>query len=130
MESNNVSILVLKTGTQIICDLKEIYDSEGENKKGIGLLMIHPYELSLFSVPESLETDQDLQVKFSKWCPFSSDYQYKISYNSIMAIGAPDSGLEEAYRAKVNLLTQNMNNNFEPETAKVGVVNPEVMSDG
>jgi hypothetical protein len=130
MESNNASIVVLKTGAQVICDLREVFDGEGENKKGVCLLMIHPYELSLISAPEFSKNNEDLQVKFSKWCPFSTDTQYKISYNAIIAIGTPDTGLEEAYRTKINIITQNINNNLEPETAKVGVVNPEVMSDG
>lgn len=129
MENTNASIVVLKTGAQIICDLKEVFDGEGEDKKGICLLVIHPYELSLISTPDISESQQDLQVKFSKWCPYSLDYQYKIPYDSVMAIGMPDAGLEQAYRTKIEHLTQMMNRNIQLQQEEIEkVINPEVMS--
>ena len=45
-----VSIVTLKTGDRIITELKEIFDEEGDNKKGICLLMEDPYILSLDGV--------------------------------------------------------------------------------
>lgn len=111
MESSNASIVVLKTGTQLICDLKEIFDGEGDDKRGVCLLMVHPYELSLVP-PKGKSSKQDLQVKFSKWCPYSTDYQYKIPYDSVMAIGASEAGLEEAYRAKIAQITEAINQNI------------------
>ena len=120
MENTNASIVIMKTGTQIICDLKEVFDGEGEDKKGVCLLMLHPYELSLISV-NGEDDAQDLQVKFSRWCPYSVDYQFKIPYNSVTAIGIPDSGLEQAYRVKIEQVTQLINQN--------AVIQPEVIAD-
>ncbi len=113
MENTNTSVVILKTGTQIICDLKEVFDGEGEDKKGICLLMVHPYELSLINVADE-NSQQDLQVKFSKWCPYSTDYQYKIPYDSVLAIGTPDIGLEQAYKTKINHLAELINQNVQP----------------
>ena len=128
METQTASIVILKIGTQIICDLKEVFDEEAENKKGICLLMIHPYELSLInSAKENMS--QDLQVKFSKWCPYSMDYQYKIPYDSVMAIGVCDTGLEQAYRDKIKNLNKIMNQNAQLQQENTDeVINPEVMS--
>ena len=42
-----VSIVTLKTGDRIITELKEIFDEEGEDRKGICLLMEEPYILNL-----------------------------------------------------------------------------------
>jgi hypothetical protein len=128
MEPTNASILVLKTGEQIICELKEVFDGEGDDRKGVCLLMIHPYVLSLVSAPDTAESQQDLQVKFSKWCPYAVDYQYKIPYDTVMAIGVPDAGLEQAYRAKVDIITQAMNQNAQLQQEEIeNVINPEVM---
>jgi hypothetical protein len=126
MENTNASIVIMKTGSQIICDLKEIFDGEGEDRKGVCLLMIHPYELSLVSVSGGDDT-QDLQVKFSRWCPYAIDYQYKIPYDSVTAIGVPDSGLEEAYRLKIEQVTQAMNQNADLQQEEA--INPEVIAD-
>jgi hypothetical protein len=128
MESINVSIVVLKTGTQIICELKEVFDGDENNRKGICLLMIHPYELSLVASGET-ETQQDLQVKFSKWCPYSIDHQFKIPYDTVMAIGVADTNLEQAYKVKVDSLIQSINQNAQLEQKEIdNVINPEVMS--
>ena len=44
-----VSIITLKTGDRIITELKEIFDGEADNKKGVCLLMEDPYILNLDS---------------------------------------------------------------------------------
>jgi hypothetical protein len=127
MENTNASIVIMKTGTQIICDLKEVFDGEKEDKKGICLLMIHPYELSLISVGGEDRT-QDIQVKFSKWCPYSVDYQFKIPYDSVIAIGEPDSALQQAYRVKIEQVTQTMNPNAVSQQEEIQqVIQPEVI---
>ena len=127
MENTNASIVIMKTGSQIICDLKEVFDGEGEDRKGVCILMMHPYELSLISVGGE-ENAQDLQVKFSRWCPYSVDYQFKIPYDSVTAIGIPDSGLEQAYRAKIAQVTQSMNTNAQLQQEEIEkVINPEVI---
>jgi len=118
MEEVTPSIVVLKTGEQIICDLKEIFDGEGEDRKGVCLLMVHPHVLSL--VENTRKKNPDLQVKFTKWCPYSTDTQFKIPYDTIMAIGTSDTGLSEAYINKVSQLEQF--NNTQQQ-----VITPEVM---
>ena len=35
----SVSVVTLKTGDRVITELKEIFDEDGDNKKGICLLM-------------------------------------------------------------------------------------------
>ena len=46
-----------------------------------------------------------LQVKFSKWCPYSVDFQFRVPYDTVLAIGEPDTGLAQAYRGKVESIT-------------------------
>ena len=116
METMNVSIVILKNGDQIVCDLKEVYEGEGDDRKGICLLMIHPYLLSLIAVENAENPQQDLQVKFSRWCPYSTDTQFKIPYDTVMSIGTCDSNLSMAYINKVNQVNEIQN-----------VVDPEVI---
>lgn len=121
----STSIVILKTGEQIISELKEVFDGEGEEKKGICLLMQHPYTLQLIQVDN---TEQDLQVKFSKWCPYSIDTQFKIPYDAVTAIGVPDSGLERAYLAKVEQVEEVLNQNTKLQQEEIeSVINPEVV---
>ena len=99
----NPSVVVLKTGEKLITILQEAFEGEGEEKKGICLVMNYPYELSLISVPNEEDPEKDLQVKFSKWCPYSIENSFRIPYDGILTIGTPDPGLAQAYQAKVEL---------------------------
>ena len=96
------SVVVLKTGEKLITILQEAYEGEGEERKGICLVMNFPYELSLSSVPNPENPERDLQVKFSKWCPYAIEQQYRIPYDGVLTIGTPDPGLAQAYRAKID----------------------------
>jgi len=109
----NPSVVVLKTGEKLITILQEVYEGEGEDRKGICLLMNYPYELSLISSPNMEDPDKDLQVKFSKWCPYATDTSFRIPYDGILTIGAPDPGLTQAYMAKVEVVKQIENRNSQ-----------------
>jgi hypothetical protein len=100
----NPSIVVLKTGEKLITILQEVFEGEDEDRKGICLLMNYPYELSLIAVPNEEDPEKDLQVKYSKWCPYSLESSYRIPYDGILTIGTPDPGLTKAYMAKVDVV--------------------------
>lgn len=116
-----VSILTLKTGDRIIAELKEIFDGEGEDKRGVCLLMEEPYVLNLDGSQPQYLTEQygmEYQIKFSKWNPYSSDWQYKIPYDSVMTISNPEPGLQEAYENKIKEKREVLNQNDRYESAE------------
>ena len=99
-----VSIITLKTGDRIITELKEIFDGEGDDKKGICLMMEDPYILNLDGATPQYLTEQhgmEYQVRFSKWNPYSPDWQFKLPYDSVMTISNPEPGLEQAWKQKL-----------------------------
>jgi len=105
-----IQIVTLKTGDRLICELKELYSGEGEDKKGICLLADRPYILTLMgSAPQYLieESGAELQVKFSKWNPYSVDDQFKLPYDSVMTVSNPEPGLQDAYVKKIAEIQQN-----------------------
>jgi hypothetical protein len=125
------SIVILKTGEKIITLLQEAFEGNGEDKKGICLVFTHPYTLSLVEVNNTDNPEQDLQVKFSKWCPYSTDVQYKIPYDGVLAIGQPDPGLSVAYQSKIEqaekIIEETENARLQQEEIQK-VINPEVMT--
>ena len=99
-----VSIVTLKTGDRIITELKEVFDGEGEDKRGVCLLMDEPYILTLEGGTPQYLTEQynmEYQVKFSKWNPYSTDTMFKIPYDCVMTISTPEPGLQKAYQSKL-----------------------------
>ena len=98
-------IIVFKNGERVITELQEVFEGEGEDRKGICLMMNNPYILELIEVNDG--ELRDLQVKFSKWCPYSVDFQFRVPYDCVLALGEPDQGLALAYRQKVEAITGN-----------------------
>ena len=96
-------IIVFKNGERVITTLQEVFEGEGDDKRGVCLLMTHPYVLDLIEIPNA-DSEMNLQVKFSKWCPYSVDFQFRVPYDTVLAIGEPDTGLAQAYREKVDSL--------------------------
>ena len=119
----NEQIIVFKNGERVITTLQEVFEGEGEDKRGVCLMMTHPYILEL--VEAATGTDRDLQVKFSKWCPYSVDFQFRVPYDTVLAIGEPDTGLAQAYRGKVESITATKGSEDHPEWEE-GVGNPNM----
>ena len=119
----NEQIIVFKNGERVITTLQEVFEGEGEDKRGVCLMMTHPYILEL--VEAASGTDRDLQVKFSKWCPYSVDFQFRVPYDTVLAIGEPDTGLAQAYRGKVESITATKGSEELPQWEE-GVGNPNM----
>lgn len=99
-----VSIVTFKTGERVITELKEIFDGEADNKKGVCLLMEDPYILNLDSAQPQYLTEahgMEYQVRFSKWNPYSPDWQFKVPYDCVMTISQAEPGLENAWQQKI-----------------------------
>ena len=99
-----ISVVTLKTGDRVISELKEIFEGEEDKKRGVCLLMEDPYILSMDGATPQYLTEQhgmEYQVRFSKWNPYSSDWQYKIPYDMVMTISNPEPGLQNAYEKKI-----------------------------
>jgi len=99
-----VSIITLKTGDRIITELKEAFEGEGENKRGICLIMEEPFILTLDGATPQYLTEAhgaEYQVRFSKWNPYSPDTMFKIPYDCVMTISTVEPGLQKAYENKI-----------------------------
>ena len=99
-----VFVITLKSGDKIITDLIEAYDGEGDDKKGICLIMEEPYVLNLDGTTPQYLTEahgMEYQVRFSKWNPYSPDTMFKVPYDCVMTISNPEPGLQKAYERKI-----------------------------
>ena len=94
-----IAIAVLQTGERVITELQEVREENKEDGKPICLMFVRPYILNTESV--SNDANQEVQVRFSKWLPYSSDTQFKIPFASVMAVGTADPGLAQAYNNTV-----------------------------
>jgi sporulation protein YlmC with PRC-barrel domain len=89
----------MKSGERLIAGLAEFTN---ENGVGVGFIIRNPYILGMMPAGEvSSEGDPtQFQINFTKWFPFSSDNQFKIPYNTVVAIGEPDANILNVYLEK------------------------------
>ena len=75
-------------------------EGEGDDKttKGICLKLSHPYKLDL--LPQNPDSS-DVSVQFTRWMPFSSEYEFKIPYTAVVTLGEVEKNVLKAYEAKV-----------------------------
>ena len=91
-----IAIAVLQTGERVITELQEVREDNKEDGKPICLMFVRPYILNVEGTDDAT-VNQEVQVRFSKWLPYSSDAQFKIPFASVMAVGTADPGLGQAY---------------------------------
>lgn len=91
------AIVVLTTGERVITNLSEVRESEEEDARPVCLLMERPYILFMERTENENKPNQEIQVRFAKWCPYSSDTQFKVPFSSVISVGEVDPGLAEAY---------------------------------
>lgn len=95
-----IAIVVLQSGERVITDLQEVREENKEDGKPVCLMFVRPYNLNVESTDQAV-VNQEVQVRFSKWLPYSSDTQFKIPFASVMAVGTADPGLSQAYAQTV-----------------------------
>lgn len=87
-------VVVLKTGERVVAGIAEVIDNE--TNRAVCLLLRCPYILTLRPNNES----GDFEVNFTKWIPFSSDKQFRVSYDALVAIGEVEESILNAYMEK------------------------------
>jgi hypothetical protein len=95
------SIVTLKSGQNIICEVREIFQGEDEDKKGVGLQLSDPFALELYENPEAEDPAERSKVRFARWNPFTLDRTFRVSYDAVIAVSTPDPNLDTAFADKV-----------------------------
>jgi hypothetical protein len=112
----NPTIVVMKNGERLLTILEEVFgkqSEESEESSPIGLMLVNPFLLEMY------EEDSEVKVRFTKWCPYSTDSKFRIPYDVVTCIAVPDPNLAAAYRTKVEALEQSQENLEDAETAEV-----------
>jgi hypothetical protein len=95
------SIVTLKTGQNIICEVREIYQGEGDDRKGVGLQLSDPFALELYENPEAEDPADRSKVRFARWNPFTLDRVFRVPYDAVVCVTAPDPNLDAAFAEKI-----------------------------
>jgi hypothetical protein len=113
-----VKVALLKSGEQVICDIKEMISEE----RTIGYFFEFPYVVNLRSPELVLDKDPDsplqLEISLFSWLPLSKDYRVPVPTDWVVTIFEPTKKLKDMYDNILNKLTQNTQNTKKLEIKK------------
>jgi hypothetical protein len=97
-----VKLILLKSGEDIISDIKEMVVGDEENPKVVGYFLEKPCSIRMKN-PSDIVSDEDrsFQVALFPWIPISKDSTIPIPSDWVVTIVEPVDKLSEMYRNQV-----------------------------
>jgi hypothetical protein len=94
------SIVTLRDGSNVIAEINEIYQGEGDERRGVGLQLRDPFTLELYEFPDAENPEDRSRVKFSRWNSFTLERTFRLPYDSVVCVSTPDPNLTSAFEEK------------------------------
>ena len=99
-----VKLAILKSGEDIVADIKEMVVGEGDDARVVGYVLTKPCSVSLNS--KALKVDDDLdrdtyQLKLVPWCPLTKQEKIPITADWVVTIVDPIDKITEMYTKEV-----------------------------
>ena len=101
----SIKITVLKSGEQIISDMKELTAEGQENAQAYLLNNPHTYTINekrFITEEEKKEGDFGIDVSLFPWLILSKDSQMIIPVDSVLTVVEPVNALTKLYQDKLN----------------------------
>lgn len=99
----SIKIALLKSGEQVIADIKELVSDEGNP---ISFVFSNPYLVRLvdqenFNDDLNFSGDIKYGVSFSPWMPLSAEKDIAIGFDWVVTIVEPDQEIKKSYGERV-----------------------------
>ena len=98
-----VKLAILKSGEDIVADIKEMLVGEGDDTKVVGYYLNRPCGVSLNS--KALKVDDEdkdtYQLKLFPWCPLTKQEKIPIPTDWVVTIVEPMDKIAEMYKKEV-----------------------------
>ena len=97
-----VKLIVLKSGEDIVADIKEMVVGEGDDARVVGYFLTKPCGVSLNSKNIKVDDEKDTyQLKLFPWCPLTKQEKIPISADWVVTIVDPIDKITEMYTKEV-----------------------------
>ena len=85
-----VKLAILKSGEDIVADIKEMVVGEGDDARVVGYVLTKPCGVSLDSKPLQIDDEKDTyQIKLFPWCPLTKNEKIPITADWVVTIVDP-----------------------------------------
>ena len=97
-----VKLAILKSGEDIVADIREMVVGEKEERRVVGYVLTRPCGVSLNSKNLSIDDEEDTyELKLFPWCPLSKNDKVPIASDWVVTILDPIDKITEMYNKEV-----------------------------
>lgn len=97
----SIKLAILKSGEDVVADIKEYVDEEGNV---VALIFENPVAVKLFSNKSVVDADKsdELSVSFTTWIPLSADTTIPVDKDWVVTIVEPVDAVKKSYEERMN----------------------------
>ena len=97
-----VKLAILKSGEDIVADIKEMVVGEGDDARVVGYVLTKPCGVSLNSKAIKIDDEKDTyQIKLFPWCPLTKSEKIPITADWVVTIVDPIDKIAQMYNKEV-----------------------------
>ena len=97
-----VKLAILKSGEDIVADIKEMIVGEGDDARVVGYGLTKPCGVSLNSKAIKIDDEKDTyQLKLFPWCPLTKNEKIPITADWVVTIVDPIDKITQMYTKEV-----------------------------
>lgn len=97
----SIKLAILKSGEDVVADIKEYVDEEGNV---VALIFENPVAVKLFSNKSVVDADKsdEFSVSFTNWIPLSADTTIPVDKDWVVTIVEPVDAVKKSYEERMN----------------------------
>ena len=97
-----VKLAILKSGEDIVADIKEMVVGEGDDARVVGYVLTKPCGVTLSTKSVTIDDEKDTyQLKLFPWCPLTKQHKIPISADWVVTIVDPIKKVKQMYEKEV-----------------------------
>ena len=97
-----VKLAILKSGEDIVADIKEMVVGEGDDARVVGYVLTKPVGVSLNRKEITIDGEEDkVQITLFPWCPLTKNEKIPITADWVVTIVDPIDKVKQMYEKEV-----------------------------
>ena len=97
-----VKLAILKSGEDIVADIKEMIVGEGDDARVVGYVLTKPVGVSLNRKEITIDDEKDtVQIRLFPWCPLTKNEKIPITADWVVTIVDPIDKVKQMYEKEV-----------------------------
>ena len=98
----SVKLAILKSGEDIVADIKEMVVGEGDDARVVGYVLTKPVGVSLNRKEITIDDEKEtVQIRLFPWCPLTKNEKIPITADWVVTIVDPIDKITEMYTKEV-----------------------------